>query len=152
MINKFILIAPLFFICVGASSVNMKDVPTSIKINDKWVLPRGGTIEMLLNKGYKIDPEKPHVLKPDPLHPKYKELIASLKPRYAPSRGFNPKTKTGSLTPISFSGEVYRLEKPHVWIRIDDTYIKISNRPKSIFISSHRNMTQSPIAYADLIK
>ena len=39
-----------------------KNLPTSIKINDEWVLPRGGTMEWLMTKGYVPHPNKKNIM------------------------------------------------------------------------------------------
>tara|TARA_Y100000356_G_C11184846_1_gene248857 strand:+ start:303 stop:761 length:459 start_codon:yes stop_codon:yes gene_type:complete len=147
----FFVILLLVFACCHGSSVNMKDVPTSIKINDKWVLPRGGTMERLLAKGYKIDPNRPSVLIPDPNHPKYNDLVLSFKPKYTPSRGFKEKFQSGNLTLMSISGEVYRLERPFVWIYANGTYFKIQNN-KTILVSSHKSLKGSPFDSYEFLK
>ncbi len=50
-----------------------KGLPTALKINDHWVLPRGGTMEWLMKKGYVIDAEKTNVMRPNPFDKRYKE-------------------------------------------------------------------------------
>ena len=47
-------------------------LPTSIKINERWVLPRGGTMEWLMSKGYVPDDEKSNIMKPNPFDKRYK--------------------------------------------------------------------------------
>jgi hypothetical protein len=48
-------------------------LPTALKINDHWVLPRGGTMEWLMKKGYVIDAEKTNVMRPNPFDKRYKK-------------------------------------------------------------------------------
>ena len=48
-------------------------LPTSIKINDEWVLPRGGTMEWLMTKGYVPDAENKN--KPLEVNSEQKEVI-----------------------------------------------------------------------------
>ena len=50
-----------------------KNLPTSIKINDEWVLPRGGTMEWLMTKGYVPHPDKKNIMIPNPFDNRYKE-------------------------------------------------------------------------------
>jgi hypothetical protein len=53
--------------------LDAKDLPTAIKINNQWVLPRGGTMEWLMKKGYVTDPKNNHVMRPNPFDKRYKE-------------------------------------------------------------------------------
>ena len=53
--------------------LDAKDLPTAIKINDHWVLPRGGTMEWLMRKGYVPDTERTNVMKPNPYDKRYRE-------------------------------------------------------------------------------
>ena len=135
-------------VCLSLSNLSSTDIdysktPTAIKINGKWTLPRGGTIDRLLSKGYMIDPSNPSCLKPNPLHPKYNELISSLNPRRGASMGFTPTSKNNSLTSINSSGNIYKMEKDNVWILIDNIYIKLSKANKSIETSIHRSIKSS---------
>ncbi len=52
--------------------LNVERLPTSIKINDEWVLPRGGTMEWLMSKGYVPDSENSNTMKPNPFDKRYK--------------------------------------------------------------------------------
>ena len=47
-------------------------LPTALKINDQWVLPRGGTMEWLMKKGYVPDAERKNVMVPNPFDKRYK--------------------------------------------------------------------------------
>ncbi|MBT3636884.1 MAG: hypothetical protein HN531_08090 [Opitutae bacterium] len=47
-------------------------LPTALKINDQWVLPRGGTMEWLMKKGYVPDSERKNVMVPNPFDKRYK--------------------------------------------------------------------------------
>ena len=62
---------------IGGGQTGWLDVerlPTSIKINDEWVLPRGGTMEWLMSKGYVPDGDNTNVMKPNPLTKDTKNL------------------------------------------------------------------------------
>lgn len=61
-------------------------LPTSIKINDEWVLPRGGTMEWLMTKGYVPDAENKNIMKPNPFDKRYKKPG----PKYLPSLATSP--------------------------------------------------------------
>ena len=61
-------------------------LPTSIKINDEWVLPRGGTMEWLMSKGYVPDSKDTSIMKPNPFDKRYKKPG----PRYLPSLATTP--------------------------------------------------------------
>lgn len=58
-----------------------------------WVLPIGHPMLSLIEEGYMIHPKKPNVVIPNPYSKAGRKLIASLKPKYAPSRGFKTETK-----------------------------------------------------------
>ena len=47
-------------------------LPTALKINDQWVLPRGGTMEWLMKQGYVPDAERKSVMVPNPFDKRYK--------------------------------------------------------------------------------
>jgi hypothetical protein len=66
-----------------------KGLPTALKINNQWVLPRGGTMEWLMSKGYVPHAERKDVMTPNPFDKRYQEP----RPVYAPSL---------STTPIDF--------------------------------------------------
>ena len=51
-------------------------LPTSIKINNEWVLPRGGTMEWLMTKGYVPDSEDKNIMRPNPFDSRYKKAQA----------------------------------------------------------------------------
>jgi hypothetical protein len=89
---------------------------------------------------------------PNPQHPKYAELIRSLKPRYTASMGFTPKDKKNFLTQIGSSGYVFRLEKDYVWILIGDTYVKLVKDGKGVSVYGHKNMNASPFDEHKIIK
>lgn len=55
----------------------------------QWVLPIGHPMLDLIKEGYMIHPKKPNCMIPNPYSNAGRKLIASLKPRYAPSRGFS---------------------------------------------------------------
>lgn len=59
----------------------------------QWVLPIGHPMLDLIKEGYMIHPKKPNVVIPNPYSTAGRKLIASLKPKYAPSRGFKTETK-----------------------------------------------------------
>ena len=61
-------------------------LPTSIKINDEWVLPRGGTMEWLMTKGYVPDSEDKNIMRPNPFDSRYKKAG----PKYLPSLATSP--------------------------------------------------------------
>jgi len=61
-------------------------LPTSIKINDEWVLPRNGTMEWLMTKGYVPDSDDKNVMKPNPKDKRYRPPRRIL----APSLGLTP--------------------------------------------------------------
>ena len=61
-------------------------LPTSIKINDEWVLPRGGTMEWLMSKGYVPDSKDTNIMKPNPFDKRYKKPG----PKYLPSLATTP--------------------------------------------------------------
>ena len=50
-----------------------KGLPTAFKVNDRWVLPRGGTMEWLMKKGYVTDAQNSTVMRPNPFDKRYKE-------------------------------------------------------------------------------
>ena len=58
-------------------------LPTSIKINERWVLPRGGTMEWLMSKGYVPDDEKSNIMKPNPFDKRYKTPRRKIAPSLA---------------------------------------------------------------------
>lgn len=61
----------------------------------QWVLPIGHPMLDLIKEGYMIHPKKPNCMIPNPYSNAGRKLIASFKPKYAPSRGFkghSPKT------------------------------------------------------------
>jgi len=60
-----------------------KNLPTSIKINDEWVLPRGGTMEWLMTKGYVPHPNKKNIMIPNPFDKRYKEPRTVIQPSLA---------------------------------------------------------------------
>lgn len=60
-----------------------KNLPTSIKINDEWVLPRGGTMEWLMTKGYVPHPDKKNIMIPNPFDKRYKEPRTTIQPSLA---------------------------------------------------------------------
>ena len=60
-----------------------KNLPTSIKINDEWVLPRGGTMEWLMTKGYVPHPNKKNVMIRNPFDKRYKEPRTIIQPSLA---------------------------------------------------------------------
>ena len=60
-----------------------KNLPTSIKINDEWVLPRGGTMEWLMTKGYVPHPDKKNIMIPNPFDKRYKEPRTIIQPSLA---------------------------------------------------------------------
>ena len=143
---KILITITLIFLSLSnlsSSDIDYSQTPTAIQINGKWTFARGGTIDRLLSKGYMIDPNNPTCLKPNPLHPRYDELIRNLKPKMVASTNFTPKSKNNSLTSVSFSGNVYRMEKDYVWILIDDIFIKLSKNNKTIETSIHRNLKSS---------
>jgi hypothetical protein len=152
--KSFTTICLILFSLSNLSSrdIDYSKVPTAIKINGQWTLPRGGTIDRLLKKGYMINPEHPCSLMPNPQHPKYAELIRSLKPRYNPSMGFAPKDKKNFLTQMGSSGYVFRLEKDYVWILMGDTYVKLVKDGKNISVYGHRNMNASPFDEHEIVK
>ena len=53
--------------------LDAKGLPTAIHMNGRWVLPRGGTMEWLMKKGYVTDPENSSVMKPNPHDKRYKK-------------------------------------------------------------------------------
>ena len=143
---KILITITLIFLSLSnlsSSDIDYSKTPTSIKINGEWTFPRGGTIDRLLSKGYMVDPSNPSCLKPNPVHPKYAELMRSLNPRRGASMGFSSKSRSNYLTLISSSGYIYRMEKDYIWILIDDIYIKLSKNNKSIETSIHRNLKSS---------
>ena len=52
--------------------IDMKRLPTAIKINDQWVLPRGGTVATLMSKGYIPSSTDPNVFIPNLQDKRYK--------------------------------------------------------------------------------
>lgn len=66
--------------------LDVERLPTSIKINDEWVLPRGGTVEYFMSKGYVPDSEDPNIMRPNPYDKRYKDP----KPRHLPSLATSP--------------------------------------------------------------
>lgn len=52
---------------------NAKGLPTALKINGEWVLPRGGTMEWLMTKGYVPDKERANIMVPNPHDKRYKK-------------------------------------------------------------------------------
>jgi len=60
-----------------------RNLPTSIKINDEWVLPRGGTMEWLMTKGYVPHPNKKNVMIGNPFDKRYKEPRTIIQPSLA---------------------------------------------------------------------
>jgi hypothetical protein len=58
-------------------------LPTSIKINEQWVLPRGGTMEWLMSKGYVPDDEKSNIMKPNPFDNRYRKPRRKIVPSLA---------------------------------------------------------------------
>lgn len=60
-----------------------KNLPTSIKINDEWVLPRGGTMEWLMTKGYVPHPKKKNIMVPNPFDKRYKVPRTIIQPSLA---------------------------------------------------------------------
>ena len=62
----------------------------------QWVLPIDHPIHYFIKKGYMIHPKKPNCLIPNPYSRAGRKLIASSKPKYAPSRGFRNPTPTPS--------------------------------------------------------
>jgi hypothetical protein len=67
-------------------SFDAEGLPTSIKINDEWVLPRNGTMEWLMTKGYVPDSDDRNVMKPNPNDKRYRPPRRIL----APSLGLTP--------------------------------------------------------------
>jgi len=61
-------------------------LPTSIKINDEWVLPRNGTMEWLMTKGYVPDSDNNNVMRPNPKDKRYRPPRLIL----APTLGLTP--------------------------------------------------------------
>jgi len=61
-------------------------LPTAIKINNEWVLPRSGTMEWLMSKGYVPDSKDKGIMKPNPFDKRYKKPG----PRYLPSLATTP--------------------------------------------------------------
>lgn len=59
----------------------------------QWVLPIGHPMLSLMKEGYMIHPKKPNCMMPNPYTNAGRKLIASLKPKYAPSMGLKKKTK-----------------------------------------------------------
>ncbi len=62
---------------------NAEGLPTSIKINDEWVLPRGGTMEWLMTKGYVPDDQKNNIMKPNPFDNRYRKPRRKIAPSLA---------------------------------------------------------------------
>ena len=67
-------------------SFDAEGLPTSIKINNQWVLPRGGTMEWLMTKGYVPDIDDNNVMKPNPFDKRYRPPRRLL----APALGLTP--------------------------------------------------------------
>lgn len=63
-----------------------KGLPTAIKINDRWELPRGGTMEWLMKNGYVPDAERKNVMIPNPFDNRYEEP----RPIHMPSLATRP--------------------------------------------------------------
>jgi hypothetical protein len=61
-------------------------LPTAIKINNEWVLPRSGTMEWLMSKGYVPDTKDKSIMKPNPFDKRYKKPG----PKYLPSLATTP--------------------------------------------------------------
>ena len=59
----------------------------------QWDLPIGHPMLSLMKQGYMIHPKKPNAMIPNPHTNAGRKLIASLKPKYAPSMGFKEKSK-----------------------------------------------------------
>jgi hypothetical protein len=59
----------------------------------QWDLPIGHPMLSLMKEGYMIHPKKPNAMIPNPHTNAGRKLIASLKPKYAPSMGFKEKSK-----------------------------------------------------------
>ncbi len=59
----------------------------------QWDLPIGHPMLSLMKEGYMIHPKKPNSMMPNPHTNAGRKLIASFKPKYAPSRGFKEKVK-----------------------------------------------------------
>ena len=72
-----------------------KDTFGAVKKHGQWILPTNHPIHYFIKKGYMIHPKKPNCLIPNPYSNAGRKLIASSKPKYAPSRGF--RTPTPSL-------------------------------------------------------
>ena len=60
----------------------------------QWDLPIGHPMLSLMKEGYMIHPKKPNAMMPNPHTIAGRKLIASFEVKYAPSRGFKPKTNT----------------------------------------------------------
>jgi len=63
-----------------------KGLPTALKINNEWVLPRGGTMEWLMSKGYVPHAERKNAMTPNPFDKRYKEP----RPLHLPSLATRP--------------------------------------------------------------
>ena len=115
--------------------------PTAYISNGKWIVPKNGTIDKLINNGFMVDTdsEKGVSVKPNPFHPKYEDALNSLKPKfkYSPSRGFSPKSKTRHLSEMGSYGDIYQLEKKYVWIKVGKSYLKLKDEINFIEASLH---------------
>lgn len=92
-----------------------KGLPTAIKINDRWVLQRGGTMEWLIARGYVPDAEREGVMIPNPFDNRYTpprirrgvSLVTTASDFF--STGISPRVKTndpfdGLLLPFTRPG------------------------------------------------
>jgi hypothetical protein len=115
--------------------------PTAYRSNGKWIVPKNGTIENLINKGFMVDTDSKHGIsvKPNPFHPKYEDAVNSLKPKfkYSPSRGFTPRSKVPHLIEMGSHGDIYQLQKKYVWIKVGKNYLKLQNKVDFTEVSLH---------------
>tara|TARA_B100000902_G_scaffold141009_1_gene138905 strand:+ start:1087 stop:1482 length:396 start_codon:yes stop_codon:yes gene_type:complete len=65
-----------------------KDTFGAVKKHGQWVLPVEHPFHYFIKKGYMIHPKKPNCLIVNPYTRAGRKLIASSKPKYAPSRGY----------------------------------------------------------------
>lgn len=86
-----------------------KETFGAVKKRGSWRLPIGHPMLRLMKEGYMIHPSKPNAMIPNPHTKAGRKLIASMKPKYAPSRGFKAnKPKESSSDEMGIASDFLR--------------------------------------------
>ena len=137
---------------IGGGQTGWLDVerlPTSIKINDEWVLPRGGTMEWLMSKGYVPDSDNANVMKPNPFDKRYKEP----RHRYLPPLAttpidyiYVPKPKRSNDPFAGIADPIEKSFSPLPDIGIDDAVNAPKNQVGPLLNPDLPDLKNSPFA------